>query len=128
MEDLATRHGINPQDGLLGELIKMVGGHPYLLRLAMYDIAIAKTSFEDLLESATTEAGIYGNHLRYLLDILRSAPDLVKAFKQVVNSTAGVELDSMEIYQLHSLGLVIRKNNHVTPRCQLYRDYFRRVL
>ena len=46
----------------------------------------------------------------------------------LVNSAAGVELDSMEIYKLHSLGLVIRENNHVTPRCQLYRDYFRRVL
>ncbi|MEO1375197.1 MAG: AAA-like domain-containing protein [Cyanobacteria bacterium J06635_10] len=128
VEDLATRHNINPQNSLLGELIRMVGGHPYLLRLAMYDIAAGKTTFEDLLESATTEAGIYRNHLRYLLDILRTAPDLVKALQRVVNSTVGVELDSMEIYKLHSLGLVIRENNHVTPRCQLYRDYFRRVL
>ncbi len=128
VEDLAIRHGINSQDSMLPELIRMVGGHPYLLRLAMYDVAIAKTTFEDLLQSANTEAGIYRNHLRYLLDILRKAPDLVQAFKQVVNSAAGVELDSMEIYKLHSLGLVIRENNHVTPRCQLYRDYFRRVL
>ncbi len=128
VEDLATRHGINTQDNLLPELRRMVGGHPYLLRLAMYDIVAGKTTLEDLLRSATTEAGIYRNHLRYVLDILRSAPDLVQAFKQVVNSTAGVELDSMEIYKLHSLGLVIRENNHVTPRCQLYRDYFRRVL
>ncbi|MCJ8279187.1 MAG: AAA-like domain-containing protein, partial [Rivularia sp. ALOHA_DT_140] len=109
-------------------LIRMVGGHPYLLRLAMYDLAIAKISFDDLLLSATTEAGIYSNHLRYLLDILRSAPDLIKALQRVVNSTVGVELDSIEIYKLHSLGLVIREDNHVTPRCQLYRDYFRRVL
>ncbi|WP_414622355.1 AAA-like domain-containing protein [Calothrix sp. CCY 0018] len=128
VEDLATKHGINSQDSLLEELRRMLGGHPYLLRLAMYDIAAGKTTFPDLLQSATTEAGIYRNHLRYLLDILRSAPDLVKALQRVVNSTAGVELDSMEIYKLHSLGLVIRENNHVTPRCQLYRDYFSRVL
>ncbi|WP_322745517.1 AAA-like domain-containing protein [Plectonema radiosum] len=128
VEDLAIRHGINSQDSMLPELIRMIGGHPYLLRLAMYDIVTGKTTLENLLRSATTEAGIYRNHLRYVLDILRSAPDLVQAFKQVVNSTAGVELDSMEIYKLHSLGLVIRENNHVTPRCQLYRDYFRRVL
>ena len=128
VEDLATRHNINPQKSLLEELRRMIGGHPYLLRLAMYDLAVGKTTFENLLQSATTEAGIYSNHLRYLLDILRSAPDLIKALQRVVNSTAGVELDSMEIYKLHSLGLVIRENNHVTPRCQLYRDYFRRVL
>ncbi len=128
VEDLATRHGINPQDSLLAELRTMVGGHPYLLRLAMYDVATGKTTFKDLLESATTESGIYSHHLRYLLDILRDAPDLVQAFKRVVNSSMGVELDSMEIYKLHSLGLVQRENNHVTPRCQLYREYFRRVL
>ena len=130
VKDLATRHGINSQDNLLKELRTMVGGHPYLLRLAMYDIASEKTTFKDLLESATTEAGIYSNHLRSLLDILRSASDLdlVQALKQVVNSNAGVELDSMQIYKLHSLGMVVRKNNHVTPRCQLYREYFCRVL
>ena len=69
VEDLAKKHNIDSQNSLLGELIRMVGGHPYLLRLAMYDIAAGKTTFEDLLQSATTEAGIYRNHLRYLLDI-----------------------------------------------------------
>ena len=130
VKDLAARHGINSQESLLKELRVMVGGHPYLLRLAMYDVATGKTTFKDLLQSATTEAGIYSNHLRSLLNILRSASDLdlVQALERVVNSNVGVELDSMQIYKLHSLGLVVRKNNHVTPRCQLYREYFRRVL
>ncbi|MEM7714339.1 MAG: AAA-like domain-containing protein [Cyanobacteria bacterium P01_A01_bin.68] len=127
VEDLANKHGIDSQDYMLSELRRMVGGHPYLLRLGMYDVAVGKTNFQDLLQTATTEAGIYRNHLSYLLDILRAAPELVQALQQVVNSTAGVELDSVEMYKLHSLGLVIRENNHVTPRCQLYRDYFRRV-
>jgi hypothetical protein len=39
-----------------------------------------------------------------------------------------VELDSMQIYKLHSLGLVQQQNNQVVPRCNLYRAYFRRVL
>jgi len=128
IEDLAARHGINSQDSLLAELRTMVGGHPYLLRLAMYDVARGKTTFKDLLESAITEAGIYNYHLRSLLEILREVPDLAQALSRVVNSTVGVELDAMQIYKLHSLGLVQRQNNHVTPRCQLYRDYFRRVL
>ncbi|BAY87061.1 hypothetical protein NIES267_65720 [Calothrix parasitica NIES-267] len=127
IEDLANKHGIDSQDCMLSELRKMVGGHPYLLRLGMYDVAVGKTNFQDLLQTATTEAGIYRNHLSYLLDILRAAPELVQALQQVVNSTAGVELDSVEMYKLHSLGLVVREKNHVTPRCQLYRDYFRRI-
>ena len=128
VEDLATRHGINTQDSLLTELRTMLGGHPYLLRLAMYNVATGKTNFKNLLESATTEAGIYRDHLRFLGKILGDAPYLVQGLKRVVNSTTGVELDSMQIYKLHSLGLVQRQNNHVTFRCQLYREYFRRVL
>ena len=128
IEDLASRHGINPQNNLLAELMTMVGGHPYLLRLAMYSVATSKTSFKDLLESATTEAGIYNYHLRSLSEILREVPDLAQALKRVVSSTKVIELDAMQIYKLHSLGLVQRQNNHVKPRCQLYREYFRRVL
>ena len=94
----------------------------------MYHMITDKLTLEDLLQQAKTEAGIYTNHLRSLLDSLPPGEDLRKAFKQVVNSSVGVELDSIQINKLHSLGLVQRENNHVIPRCQLYRDYFRRVL
>ena len=126
--DLAQRHGINLNSAQLEELNRILGGHPYLLRLAMYHIVKNKTTLKDLLQKAATEEGIYINHLRDLRNKLSQGEDLRKAFKQVVNSNLGVELDSFQIYKLHSLGLVQRENNHVTPRCQLYRDYFRRVL
>ena len=128
IKELAKKHGIQDADALLEELRTMVGGHPYLLRLAMYEIAMGKVTLKNLLQSATTEAGIYNNHLRYLLGVLQTAPELAQSLKRVVNSNVGVELDPMQIYQLHSLGLVQKQNNHVTPRCQLYREYFRRVL
>ncbi len=126
--DLAQRHEINLNNAQLEELNGMLGGHPYLLRLAMYHMITDKVTLEGLLQKAATEEGIYINHLRDLLNKLSQGEDLRKAFKQVVNSNLGVELDSFQIYKLHSLGLVQRENNHVTPRCQLYRDYFRRVL
>ncbi len=65
IKELAKKHGIQDADALLEELRKMVGGHPYLLRLAMYEIAMGKVTLKNLLQSATTEAGIYNNHLRY---------------------------------------------------------------
>jgi len=126
--ELVKKHGIQDADTVLEELRTMVGGHPYLLRLAMYEIAIGKVTLNNLLQSATTEAGIYNNHLRSILGVLQTAPDLQSCLKRVVNSNVGVELEPMQIYKLHSLGLVQKQNNHVTPRCQLYRDYFRRVL
>ena len=126
--DLAHRYGINLNNAQLQELSRILGGHPYLLRLAMYHMITDKVSLKKLLQKAVTEEGIYTNHLRDLLNKLSQGEDLRKAFKQVVNSNLGVKLDSFQIYKLHSLGLVQRENNHVTPRCQLYRDYFRRVL
>ena len=125
--ELANKHGMQDAQIYLEQLRTMVGGHPYLLRLAMYEIAAGKIDFNNLLQSATTEAGIYSNHLRSLLRILQSVPELAQCLQRVVNSKVGVELEPMQIYKLHSLGLVQRHNNHVTPRCQLYREYFRRL-
>jgi hypothetical protein len=128
VEDLVQKHGLVRENSVIKQLRSMVGGHPYLMRLAMYHIAAGNVLGEDLLKSATTEAGIYANHLRALLEIVQPIPELAQALKKVVHSTVAVELDSIQIYKLHSLGVVHRQSNHVLPRCQLYRDYFRRVL
>ena len=106
----------------------MVGGHPYLVRLALYQVSSGKMTLEQLLSEASTEAGIYSNHLRRHLEILQQSSELVQAFKTVVASSEPIELDSMQIYKLHSMGLVQRKDNQVIPRCHLYREYFCRVL
>jgi AAA-like domain len=85
-------------------------------------------SLDRLLQSAPTEAGIYSNHLRRHLETLKSSPALWEAFRLVVESPKPVELNSMQIYKLHSMGLVQQNNNQVLPSCQLYREYFHRVL
>lgn len=103
-------------------------GHPYLLRVAMYEIGTRRVTLEQLLEDAATEAGVYSNHLRRHLETLQQAEELAQGLKQVVSSPKPVELDSMQIYKLHSMGLVKRKDNQLTPRCSLYREYFCRVL
>jgi hypothetical protein len=112
----------------LQELISAIGGHPYLVRLAMYEISCGKISLTQLLENAASESGIYSSHLRKHLEILQHNPELALALKKVVNSAEPVELDSMQIYKLHSMGIVRRQNNYVMPRCNLYRQYFCRVL
>jgi hypothetical protein len=60
--------------------------------------------------------------------VFQHNPDLALAFKKVVSSADLVDLDSMKIYKLHSMGLIRKQNNQVMPRCNLYREYFRRVL
>ena len=128
IQDLVRLHNLNWNDTQVEELMRMVGGHPYLVRLAMYYVSSFKVTLEQLLQEAPTEAGIYSNHLRRHLETLQNSPELALALKKVVMSPEPIELDSMQIYKLHSMGLVQRQNNYVTPRCNLYREYFRRVL
>lgn len=128
VKDLAHLHELNWNESQIEKLMGMVGGHPYLIRLALYEVSSGNITLEQLLTEASTEAGIYSNHLRRNLEILRQSSELVKAFKNVVASSEPVELDSMQIYKLHSMGLVQRKDNQVIPRCHLYQKYFYRVL
>lgn len=128
VDTLARLHELYWNHSQIEQLMAMVGGHPHLLRLAMYYICSDQISLEQLLQEAPTEAGIYSNHLRRLWETLQQVSDLAEAFKTVVTSSQAVELDSMQIYKLHSMGLVQRQGNKVIPRCRLYREYFRRVL
>jgi hypothetical protein len=125
---LACVHGLSWNKSEIEELMKMVGGHPYLLRLALYEVVSGKMTLDRLLRDAATEAGIYSNHLRRHLEVLQHASELAQALKKVIASSEPVELDSMQIYKLHSMGLVQQQDDRVMPRCNLYREYFRRVL
>ncbi len=126
--DLAKQHRLDWQDIQVGKLWAMVGGHPYLVRLALYHVGSQMVTLEQLLQTASTEAGIYSNHLRRHLENLQVVPELAEALKQVVSSPNPVELNPMQTYKLYSLGLVQQQDNSVTPRCNLYREYFSRVL
>jgi hypothetical protein len=48
MHDLARVHGLDWDEGQLRELISAIGGHPYLVRLAMYEISCGKISLNQL--------------------------------------------------------------------------------
>ncbi|MEM7762022.1 MAG: AAA-like domain-containing protein, partial [Cyanobacteria bacterium P01_A01_bin.40] len=83
---------------------------------------------ETLLANASKESGIYSHHLRRHLETLQQKPSLAASLKEVVNANQPVELNPRETYQLYSMGLVQLKDNQVIPRCNLYREYFNRVL
>jgi hypothetical protein len=123
VDDLARRHRLNWQTDRVEMLMAAIGGHPYLVRLALYHLA-RDLDLKQLLEMAPTEAGLYGEHLRRHLWNLEQHPNLVAAMKEVVNATNPVRLDTMQAFQLHSMGLINLAGNDCTPRCNLYRLYF----
>ncbi|MEH2419490.1 MAG: AAA-like domain-containing protein [Nostoc sp.] len=123
--DLARRHGLNWSFTQVEQLMAMVGGHPYLVRVALYHIARQDITLNLLLQTAPTEAGPYSDHLRRHLWNLEQHPELAAAIKKVVANTSPVRLDSIQCFKLLSMGLLQQQGNDVTPRCDLYRQYFR---
>ena len=128
VKTLDTLYQLNWNDSQVAKLMDLVGGHPYLIRLAMYQIKTNNSTLEEFLARAVMEMSIYSDPLRRLHNILKQSPTLTSAYAQVVESTAPISLDSLQIYQLHSIGLIKHQQNLVSPRCKLYRDYFSRVL
>ncbi len=136
VQDLAQRHQLNWNDnpnGMLGDrevkrLMAMVGGHPYLVRLALYHLCTQAITLDQLLQTAPTLAGIYTQHLQSYLLILQKEPALAKALHQVVTASESVRLPPILAYKLDSMGLVTLRGNDVLPSCDLYRLYFREQL
>lgn len=95
-----------------------------LVRLAMYHIKTQNFTLTKFLAEASSETGIYSHLLRRLANILKQSPELDAAFARVVQSERAIALDPLQLYKLHSFGLVKHQRNLVFPRCKLYRNYF----
>ena len=115
----------NPeQERFSNDLIEMVGGHPYLVDLALKALAAQKISQEKLLVEAPTQGGLYSSHLRRHWDNLQSSPELAEGIKEVVKSDSGVQLEPSVAYKLESMGLINLLGDEAKPSCQLYHRYF----
>ena len=119
---LVALHGLQLSEAELGQLLELVGGHPYLVRKALYELANG-LPFATFLREAPTEGGVYGDHLRGILKAVEDHPELAEALRQVVNSAEPVKLRSEQAFKLESLGVLVPEGNLVRPRCRLYATY-----
>lgn len=133
VQDLAQRYGLDwvtSKEGAqaLATLKAMVGGHPYLVNLALYYLQRREITLEQLLQTAPTPSGIYSDHLRSHLAMLQEEPQLASAMRQVVTANESVLLEAITAYKLESMGLIQLGGNQAKPSCELYRLYFREQL
>ncbi|MEQ9553098.1 MAG: AAA-like domain-containing protein [Coleofasciculus sp. G3-WIS-01] len=129
VQELARRYQLNWTDGFQSaELMAMVGGHPYLVQLALYHLCCSDLTLAQLLEEAPTLSGVYSHHLRRQFATVEKNPKLLAALNQVVMATQTVHLDAIAAYQLESMGLITLQGNQATIRCELYQLYFKEQL
>ena len=101
----------------------LLGGHPYLMRRAIYLVASGRSTMDELMRTSSKEESPFGDHLRYHFFRLHEREQLVAAMQSVLQHH---RLDDEGLYwRLRGAGLVRREGNNVMPRCKLYADYFR---
>jgi hypothetical protein len=126
--DLIQRHGLSFSARESVRIMDLTGGHPYLLRVALYYLARQEISFAQLMQNAPTAEWAYGEHLRRHLYSLQEHPDLLAAMERVIAVDEPIRIDATEAFKLSSMGLVRFSGNDVVPLCDLYRQYFREML
>jgi len=123
VRDLNVRHGQPLSEAELTGLVSLIGGHPYLVRRALYLVASGQTDAETLFANAARDDGPFGDHLRRHLFRFRDKPDLRQAMAQILahNTCA----DDLLFFRLRGAGLARRAGPAVVPRYGIYATYFR---
>jgi hypothetical protein len=128
VEDLNNCHGrpLHSADEI-ADLMKLVGGHPYLLRQALYVLATERWSLPRLQEEAAKDNGPFEDHLRRHLWMLYQSERLRTVVAGIARG-AGCE-DETLFQRLWAAGLVRGETRaEARLRCDLYQRYFLRHL
>ncbi|MCX4243983.1 AAA-like domain-containing protein [Paraliomyxa miuraensis] len=121
--ELARRHGLRWTEHEVGELMALLGGHPHLVRIALYEVAERGLEPSRALESAASDEGPFGEHLKKLLWRLQGEPSLHEAAAAVMKASGAVRLSTELAFKLVSLGVARLQGNEVVPGRELYRRY-----
>jgi hypothetical protein len=123
--DLNQKHGqplSSPKD--VKRLMELVGGHPHLIRIALYMLVTEKWGLERLVDSASDPEGPFSHHLNYYYQVLSGSPELKQELRMVLENGACSNHERFQ--KLWVAGLILGKNpTSVSMRCRLYHDFFK---
>jgi hypothetical protein len=125
---LNERHGSPLQSEFeLDRLIKLVGGHPYLLRCALYEIANNSVDLIDVEAGALGEQSLFRPHLNRLLEVLAKDGEMVSVVRKLLKSDS--TLPESGFCRLRSGGVIVGETaQDARFRCGLYERFLREHL
>ena len=110
-------------DAEIETLRRLTNGHPYLIRRGLHEMRATLLPLVRLVETAASDAGPYGDHLRRLLTLLQREPELKQTVQSMLRGSKCPE--ERLFYRLRSIGILDGINGlNAHLRCPLYRDYF----
>ncbi len=122
VHDLNWRHGSPVAEADFPALMRLLNGHPYLTRKALYTLAAEGLTWADLTRRAAAEDGPFSDHLRRQLWLLRNESTLKAALSDIVHHQRCA--DELAFFRLLRAGLVQRDGDLYTCSCDLYHRYF----
>lgn len=131
LRELNQRHFGPPlkNDAELRRLAGLLGGHPFLIRRALYELATNRLTLDQLEATADRDDGIFGEHLRRMLVMLAREPGLhlMDVVRGVLRGQPCPTDESF--FRLRSAGVMVGGvKAEVRPRCELYRRFLSRHL
>lgn len=106
----------------LAGLMGLLGGHPYLTRVALYTLVTGRADWAALAASAASDQGPFHQHLQWQYRLLIRDARLRAAMREVVLTNRCD--DAAAGFRLMKAGLVVKNEDHYVCRCDLYRLYF----
>jgi hypothetical protein len=128
VEELNQKHG-SPLKTVqeTGLFMDLIGGHPFLVRKALYELVDGAQCFADLQACALDDDGPFSDHLRYYWCWLKDSDERREAMKSAILN--GMVPSDDGFFSVRSAGLVTGHSREaVQPRCGLYRAYFKERL
>jgi len=126
--DLNARYGSPLRGGEeLARFHALLGGHPFLTRRGLHELAAGGMGLDALEAVADREEGPFGDHLRRMLVLLVRDPELRGVLGEFLQE--GRPLPEKSFYRLRGAGVLSGEcAERAAPRCQLYERYLNRSL
>jgi hypothetical protein len=127
VNELNKRHNFPLVDqNEVRKLMNLIGGHPYLIRQALYWLAVGKTDLKTLLAQPTKDTGPFAEHLEHYRRRILEKPDLKQALIYIYRH--GSWQESQGFHRLKEAGLIKRVEQQALFRNALYAGYFKERL
>jgi hypothetical protein len=123
---LSSKHGLRLTEIQISKLHELVGGHPFLVRKALYELALGNYTFNELITKAATEDGPYIDHLRRHYWNITQNTTAVKVMKNILYKNYSD--NAIYVNKLRSAGIIMGIVPHVAATCRLYEIYFKNTL
>ena len=120
--DLNRRYGAHLTEMELSELMGLLNGHPYLTRVAFYTMVIGDQTWQEFVQTTTSDQGPFHQHLQHQYRLLIHDSALQRAMSRVVHEMQPT--DEQAIFRLLKAGLITQEEDRYICRCELYQHYF----